>query len=414
MARLYSALIALVVVPFSVVSSHYDSSRQLSVLDYYLKVPQQYLSFVATDSRQARQASVWIKDLENGYLQARSQGEEIYVAIKLFRNPTGSDLIAIETRKCLQGCYSNLTLLKYEDDQWNNVTSEMLPAIDDKTINEAIATQVETRPTFRSNLLYTLLRRGSAIEVNEHWSGVVLGQLDWVNDKFAFKLLNPNEIVSSRTVLALTSNSAGDRLQIIGVDPQLPARLPLKGFLKVTIAYELKSTRACALWARPVITGQRLSDNFHGGSMIHKAGTGVVTTFLGFNNEARVDQIKVTMADENLNEVLTLFCNVDASWEGTLECPTFRVSCFSDSRNSGIPVSCMVYPSGLRPDHRLTYNWTLSNGVITSGQGTSTIRIDTSGEETVTAMVEVSGLSPKCDTKASFRSTPAIVSRPSK
>lgn len=414
MARLYRIFIALVVFPCSVVSSPYDSSRQMTVLDYYLKVPQQYLPFLAIDSKEARQSAVSIKDLENGYLQARQQGEEIYAALRLFRNPDGSDLIAIETRKCVQGCFSNLTFLTYEDDQWSNVTSEMLPVIDNKTLKEAIAKQVEMKPTFQPRILYTLSRGGSAIEVSEHWSGMALGQLEWLNGKFAFKLLNPDEIVSSHTVLASTSNSAGDRLQIIGINPQLPAKLPLKGFLKVTIAYELKSTRACALWAHPVVTGDRLPDNFSAGSMFNRAGTGVMTSFLGFNNEAHLDQIRVAMADENLNQILTLIYNVDASWEGTLECPSFRVSCFSNSKDSGIPISCMVYPSGLRPDHRLTYNWTLSNGVITSGQGTPTIRIDTSGEENVTAMVEVIGLGPKCDTRASFRSTAAIVSRPSK
>jgi hypothetical protein len=292
MARLNRMFIALVVFSCSVVSSAYDSGQQRNVFDYYLKVPPQYLPFLAIDSKEARKSAVWIKDLENGYLQARQQGEEIYAALRLFRNPEGSDLIAIETRNCVRGCFSNLTFL--------------------------------------------------------------------------------------------------------------------------TIAYELKSARACAVWARPIVTGQRLPDNFHGGSMFHTARTGVMTTFLGFNNEAHADQIRVAMADENLNEILTLFYNVEASWEGSLECPSFRVSCFSNSKDSGIPISCMVYPSGLRPDHRLTYNWTLSNGVITSGQGTTTIRIDTAGEENVTAMVQVIGLGPKCDTRASFRSTPAIISRPSK
>jgi hypothetical protein len=414
MARLNRMFIALVVFSCSVVSSAYDSGQQRNVFDYYLKVPPQYLPFLAIDSKEARKSAVWIKDLENGYLQARQQGEEIYAALKLFRNPEGSDLIAIETRNCVRGCFSNLTFLTNKGDQWGDVTGEMLPVIEDKMIRETIAKQVEMRPTFQSRLLYTLPRGGSAIEVSEHWSGITLGEIEWLNGKFGFKPLKPDEVVNSYTVLASTSNPAGDRLQIIGINPQLPAKLPLKGFLQVKIAYELKSARACAVWARPIVTGQRLPDNFHGGSMFHTARTGVMTTFLGFNNEAHADQIRVAMADENLNEILTLFYNVDASWEGSLECPSFRVSCFSNSKDSGIPISCMVYPSGLRPDHRLTYNWTLSNGVITSGQGTTTIRIDTAGEENVTAMVQVIGLGPKCDTRASFRSTPAIISRPSK
>jgi len=54
-----------------------------------------------------------------------------------------------------------------------------------------------------------------------------------------------------------------------------------------------------------------------------------------------------------------------------------------------------------------TYNWTVSGGMITSGQGTDTITVDTKGTAgtTITATVELGGLDPSC-TRTASASTP--------
>jgi hypothetical protein len=51
----------------------------------------------------------------------------------------------------------------------------------------------------------------------------------------------------------------------------------------------------------------------------------------------------------------------------------------------------------------VTYNWSVSTGTITSGQGTNSITVDTAGlgGQTVTATVELSGLDPSCSRTAS-------------
>ena len=60
-----------------------------------------------------------------------------------------------------------------------------------------------------------------------------------------------------------------------------------------------------------------------------------------------------------------------------------------------------------------TYNWTVSNGTISSGQGTSTIELDMSGvagDSTVTATVDVGGYSRECPTASSC--TTSVMKRP--
>jgi len=47
----------------------------------------------------------------------------------------------------------------------------------------------------------------------------------------------------------------------------------------------------------------------------------------------------------------------------------------------------------------VTFNWSVSSGTISSGQGTPSITVDTTGlgGQTVTATVEIGGLPPECD-----------------
>jgi len=79
-------------------------------------------------------------------------------------------------------------------------------------------------------------------------------------------------------------------------------------------------------------------------------------------------------------------------------CPTVSVSCPSDV-DQGSPITY----SASAGDANVTYNWSVSAGTISSGQGTSSIQVDTAGlgGQTVTATVEVGGLDPSCSRTAS-------------
>jgi hypothetical protein len=80
-------------------------------------------------------------------------------------------------------------------------------------------------------------------------------------------------------------------------------------------------------------------------------------------------------------------------------CPTVSVSCPSDVVQ-GAPVT---FTSSVSGDASVTYNWSVSAGTISSGQGTSSITVDTAtlGGQTVTATVELGGLDPSCSRTAS-------------
>jgi hypothetical protein len=83
-------------------------------------------------------------------------------------------------------------------------------------------------------------------------------------------------------------------------------------------------------------------------------------------------------------------------------CPTVRVSC-PDSVAEMAPITFTADVSGGDPNVTPTFNWTVSAGTISSGQGTSSITVDTTGigGQTVTATVDVGGFDRSCSTSSS-------------
>lgn len=82
-------------------------------------------------------------------------------------------------------------------------------------------------------------------------------------------------------------------------------------------------------------------------------------------------------------------------------CPNIKVSC-PDTVQVGAPITFTATVEGgaaVTP----TYNWSVSAGTITSGQGTPSITVDSTGlgGQTVTATVELGGLDPSCGKTAS-------------
>lgn len=84
-------------------------------------------------------------------------------------------------------------------------------------------------------------------------------------------------------------------------------------------------------------------------------------------------------------------------------CPTLEVSGGGVVR-SGESMNFAVNITGLSETTNLKYEWEISNGTISSGPGTPTITVDTTGlsyRTTITATVKVVGLPENCSKTAS-------------
>jgi len=88
-------------------------------------------------------------------------------------------------------------------------------------------------------------------------------------------------------------------------------------------------------------------------------------------------------------------------------CPTVSVSCPSEVE-AGQPITFTASVSGGDSGMTPTYNWSVSAGTISSGQGTSTITVDTAGigGQSVTATVSIGGADPSCTGTTASCTTP--------
>lgn len=90
-------------------------------------------------------------------------------------------------------------------------------------------------------------------------------------------------------------------------------------------------------------------------------------------------------------------CPCIAAGRAPAPCPTIRVSC-PDSVPVGSPITFTASVEQGDASVTPTFNWSVSAGTITSGQGTSSITVDTTGigGQTVTATVDVGGYDRSC------------------
>jgi hypothetical protein len=113
-----------------------------------------------------------------------------------------------------------------------------------------------------------------------------------------------------------------------------------------------------------------------------------------------------------MNRVFTLFLFLFSVAAGVdAQCPKVSVS-GPDSVQPEQPATFTVSVTGGDRNLTPTFNWTVSAGTISSGQGTSTITVDTTYERSsiITATVDVGGYERRCPTTDS--STTSIISRP--
>jgi hypothetical protein len=85
-------------------------------------------------------------------------------------------------------------------------------------------------------------------------------------------------------------------------------------------------------------------------------------------------------------------------------CPVIKITC-PNVAQEGTTLSFTAVVSDVDKRVTPTFNWAVSAGTISSGQGTSEVTVDTTGlgESNVTAYVDVGGYARGCETSASCR-----------
>jgi hypothetical protein len=95
------------------------------------------------------------------------------------------------------------------------------------------------------------------------------------------------------------------------------------------------------------------------------------------------------------------------------KCPTTKMQC-PDTVTVGEKLTFTANLRGGDQQVTPTYNWTVSAGAISSGQGTSTITVDTkevAADSSVTATVEIGGFDRECGYGSTVASCTSIVEK---
>jgi hypothetical protein len=85
------------------------------------------------------------------------------------------------------------------------------------------------------------------------------------------------------------------------------------------------------------------------------------------------------------------------------DCPGISVTCPDAGRGGNTPIRFKANVIGGKPRSNISYNWSVSKGTISRGQGTAVIEVEVTGVnlEGLTATVETNGFEPNCNRVAS-------------
>jgi hypothetical protein len=146
-----------------------------TVLDHYLALPADFFSCELPVPATREQRMKWIvrKNVPNGYILSRSEGNPMEVA--LFTDAAEGRSVVGVNITCGDGCMcSRLAFLEKKDGGWKDVTEEMIPFRD-----------IESALAGKEGYQYVLPEFGTAIKIVEAGSGKVLLELAWKNGRFS-------------------------------------------------------------------------------------------------------------------------------------------------------------------------------------------------------------------------------------
>jgi hypothetical protein len=148
-----------------------QSSPPKNIRDYFLLLPDKYAGISRAERQNFLRRADPLIDIANGYMSYQEYAEST-TTIALFKRPDKSYLVGISFSGSVLNKktediedISTLSLLRYDNGRWTDVTSDVLPV------------------AVRKELLYELPREGTTIKVRRSDGTKVLDLL-WRGDKF--------------------------------------------------------------------------------------------------------------------------------------------------------------------------------------------------------------------------------------
>lgn len=132
-----------ITITFSAFSSVATAQKKMTVNDYFLAIPQEYLKIDRV------QRAKWIEedDATNDYLKFNVPlsadddwgGAEVWGEVQIFKGKAGKTLIAMAVNRCLESvCLGQLLMLDYAGGKFTDASEIFVPAIDNDDIGRIL------------------------------------------------------------------------------------------------------------------------------------------------------------------------------------------------------------------------------------------------------------------------------------
>jgi hypothetical protein len=154
-----------------------SGAQQRTILDYYLALPAEYFTCENSPkvTREYREKQIVRKNVPSGYIEAKSEGHKMEVALFTDRK-ADVNVVAVSIR-CGAGCMCNRFALLRADGamKWTEATSALFPG------ESEILGAVEKGDYV---LEYILPEFGTVITVADAFTGKTLVNVDWKGGRF--------------------------------------------------------------------------------------------------------------------------------------------------------------------------------------------------------------------------------------
>ena len=111
-------------------------------------------------------------------------------------------------------------------------------------------------------------------------------------------------------------------IEVVGDDPKAPTTFKAGERAHFKIRYHSATAQKVRIWVQPLTHGRYTPGGFYAPSAIEPQGPGEVDRFVGANDPAQVDEIRIAMVDADSNVKLAEATHrVNLKWEGSVPQP---------------------------------------------------------------------------------------------
>lgn len=171
-----------------------EESEELTILDYYLSVPETVWPFFSLEDRET---AIDVLDEENYYLSFSPLSLDGNGSIAVFLADDGTEYVVTELKGCGPLCQQDVFVFEVVDGEWIDRTAEVWVPLEptEAQIESIRLVHLFDNPQNDPNdvpfaPLYEIPQFGTTVRAYDQWTGYVFGKLYWDGVSFTAEHLD--------------------------------------------------------------------------------------------------------------------------------------------------------------------------------------------------------------------------------